>query len=157
MRRAGSITFVLRLYLFGALACLPSLAAAAEPKPDVSIQTKAIDATVFLDNAIKADPALAANCLAEGRKWAEKGRADADSERKDSPELFRNGAWSYERKYETRSVVAGRMSASSATTTPTPAARIPIRTLTASCGTGRQTSASALGRSSARPPTTARR
>ena len=39
-----------------------------DPKPDVTIKTKAIEASVFLDSKIKADPALAADCLAEGRK-----------------------------------------------------------------------------------------
>ena len=83
-------------------------ALAAEPKPDFSIKTKSIEASVILDAKIKADPALAANCLAEGRKWAEKNRAEADKERKQDPELFRNGPWTMERKYETRSVVDGR-------------------------------------------------
>jgi Deacetylase PdaC len=80
---------------------------AGEPKPDFSIKTKWVEASVTLDAKIKADPALAANCLAEGKAWAVKNRADADKERKQEPELFRN-AWSFERKYETRSVVDGR-------------------------------------------------
>lgn len=80
---------------------------AGEPKPDFSIKTKWVEASVTLDAKIKADPALAANCLAEGKAWVVKNRADADKERKQEPELFRN-AWSFERKYETRSVVDGR-------------------------------------------------
>jgi hypothetical protein len=82
-------------------------ALAAEPKPDFSIKTKWVEASVILDAKVKADATLAANCLAEGKKWAEKNRADADQERKQEPELFRN-AWSFERKYEMRSVVDGR-------------------------------------------------
>ena len=39
---------------------------AADRKPDATIKTKAIEANVFLAAQIKADPALAANCLAEG-------------------------------------------------------------------------------------------
>ncbi len=85
--------------------CHPAFS--AEPKPDFSIKTKWVEATVILDAKIKSDPALAANCLAEGKAWAAKNRADADKERKQDPELFRN-AWSYERKYQTRSVVDGR-------------------------------------------------
>lgn len=81
---------------------------AAEPKPDFSTRTKALEASVFLDEKIKSDPGLAANCLAEGKKWAEKNRADAEKERKSDPALFRNGPWTMERKYETRSVVDGR-------------------------------------------------
>jgi Deacetylase PdaC len=83
-------------------------ALAADPKPDFAIATKALEASVFLDATIKADPALAANSLAEGKAWAEKNRADADKERKSEPELFRNGPWTRERKYETRSVVDDR-------------------------------------------------
>jgi len=93
--------------LAGAVACAATLAFAAEPKPDFSIKTKWLEASVILDAQIKADPALAANCLSEGKKWAEKNRADADKERKQEPDLFRN-PWSFERKYETRSVVDGR-------------------------------------------------
>jgi Protein of unknown function (DUF3298) len=83
-------------------------ARAAEPKPDFAISNKAVDASVTLDAAIKADPVLAANCLAEGKKWAEKNRAEAEASRKEDSELFRNGGWSFERKYDTRSVVSGR-------------------------------------------------
>jgi hypothetical protein len=102
-------TFVRTIGLAGAVACTAALgiAFAAEPKPDFSIKTKWIEASVTLDTKIKADPTLAANCLAEGKAWAVKNRADADKERKQDPELFRN-AWSFGRKYETRSVVDGR-------------------------------------------------
>ncbi|WKA30886.1 DUF3298 and DUF4163 domain-containing protein [Bradyrhizobium roseum] len=96
--------------LAGAVACMAALgvALAAEPKPDISIKTKALEASVFLDAKIKADPALAANSVAEGRKWAEKNRAEADKDHESNPELFPNGPWTMERKYETRSVVDGR-------------------------------------------------
>ena len=85
--------------------CYPALA--VEPQPDFSIKTKWVEASVILDAKIKADPALAANCLAEGKAWVTKNRADADKERKQEPDLFRN-AWSFERKYATRSVVDDR-------------------------------------------------
>jgi Deacetylase PdaC len=95
--------------LAGAVACvaLPGIARAGS-KPDFSIKTKALEASVFLDAKIKADAALAANSLAEGRKWAEKNRAEADKDHESNPELFPNGPWTMERKYETRSVVDGR-------------------------------------------------
>ena len=104
-----NIAFARRLGFAGAVACAAALspALAGEPKPDFSIKTKWVEASVTLDAKIKADPALAANCLAEGKAWVVKNRADADKERKQEPELFRN-AWSFERKYETRSVVDGR-------------------------------------------------
>jgi len=88
-----NLAFARTLALVGAIACAAALgpALAAEPKPDFSIKTKWVEASVTLDAKIKADP----------------DRADADNERKQEPELFRN-AWSFERKYETRSVVDGR-------------------------------------------------
>jgi hypothetical protein len=109
LRSIAFVTLARRLGFAGAIACAAALspALAAEPKPDFSIKTKWVEASVTLDAKIKADPALAANCLAEGKAWAKKNRADADKERKQEPELFRN-AWSFERKYETRSVVDGR-------------------------------------------------
>jgi hypothetical protein len=93
------------ILLLGALPIRPALA--TEPKPDFTIKTKSIDTNVTLDAKIKADAALAADCLTEGKAWAAKNSADADKERKQDPQMFRNGAWSMERKYETRSVVDG--------------------------------------------------
>jgi hypothetical protein len=86
LRGIGSLTFVRTIGLAGVIACNATLgvALAAEPRPDFSIKTKWVEASVTLDARIKADPALAANCLAEGN------------------------AWSFERKYEIRSVVDGR-------------------------------------------------
>jgi hypothetical protein len=109
LRSIAFVTFAHRLAFAGAIACTAALnpAFAAEPKPDFSIKTKWVEASVTLDAKIKADPALATSCLAEGKKWAKKNRADADKERKQDPELFRN-AWSFERKYETRLVIEGR-------------------------------------------------
>ena len=107
MRNVG---FARTLALAGVVACAAAFgpALAADPRPDFSIKTRALEASVILDAKVKADPALAADCLAEGKKWAEKNRIDADKERKQDPELFRNGPWTMERKYETRSVVEGR-------------------------------------------------
>lgn len=84
----------------------PALAA-DDPKPDFAIKNKTVEATVLLDTKIKADPALAADCLAEGKKWAEKNRAEAETSRKQDPQFFRDGGWSFERKYDIRSVVGG--------------------------------------------------
>jgi hypothetical protein len=102
------LTFLTKLSVVLALSTIFVQAVfAADPKPDAAVKTKIIDASVFLDDKIKADPALAADCLAEGKAWAEKNRADAEKERKQDPQMFRNGAWSMERKYEVRSVVDG--------------------------------------------------
>lgn len=92
--------------LLGLIAFYPALA--AEPKPDAAINTKAVEANVIVAAQIKSDPALAAYCLADGRKWIDKQAADAAKERKADPELFRDGKWSFERKYAVRSVVADR-------------------------------------------------
>ena len=108
MRGTSFIAFARTIGFTGAIACAATLAFAADPKPNFSIKTRALEAGVFLDAKVKADPALAANSLAEGKKWAAKNRADAEKERKSDPELFRNGPWTMERKYETRSVVDGR-------------------------------------------------
>jgi uncharacterized protein DUF3298 len=109
LRSSALVTFARRIGFAGAVACIASLAAAlaAEPKPDFAIKTKTIEASVSLDAKIKADPALAADCLGEGKAWAEKNRADADKERIQDPQMFRNGVWAMQRSYQTRSVVDG--------------------------------------------------
>ncbi|HLZ05541.1 MAG TPA: RsiV family protein [Bradyrhizobium sp.] len=83
---------------------------ADDPKPDATLKTKASEASVFLDARIKADPALAADCLAEGKKWLDKNAADAAKEMKQDPKFFHlgDGGWSFERKYWIRSVAADR-------------------------------------------------
>jgi hypothetical protein len=84
-------------------------AIAAEPKPDFAVRTKYIDASVMLDDGIKSNAALAANCLAEGKRWVEHNRADAAKEFKASPDLFRDDrAWTFERSYSRVSQVDGR-------------------------------------------------
>ncbi|MGY3124839.1 hypothetical protein ACVWXQ_008776 [Bradyrhizobium sp. S3.14.4] len=83
-------------------------ALAADPKPDAVIKTKSIDARIFLDDRIKADATLAADCLAEGRKWLDKNAAEAAASRKEDPQFFKEGGWDFERKYAIRSVVGDR-------------------------------------------------
>jgi hypothetical protein len=93
--------------LFAAMTlCSPSQA--ADPKPDAALKTKSIEAGVSLDGKIKADGALAAFCLADGKKWLDKNAVDAAGEMKQDPQLFKDGGWSFERKYSIRSVVAER-------------------------------------------------
>ncbi|KRQ06253.1 RsiV family protein [Bradyrhizobium sp. DASA03076] len=83
-------------------------ALAADPKPDAAVKNKSIDARVFLDDRIKADAPLAADCLAEGKKWLDKNAGDAAASRKQEPQFFKDGGWDFERKYSIRSVVADR-------------------------------------------------
>jgi hypothetical protein len=106
--RPATFTYARRLFFVGALACIVAAAAfAADPKPDTALKNKVIDASVFLEDKIKADPALTADCLAEGKKWLDKNAAEAESSRKQDPVMFRNGAWSFARNYTVRSVVDG--------------------------------------------------
>jgi hypothetical protein len=99
------MNLILRTCLTVSLASLAFAALAADPKPDFNLKTKLIEASVSLDARIKADAALAADCLTEGKAWVAGYSVDADKERKQFPQMFRNGAWSVDRKYETRSVV----------------------------------------------------
>jgi hypothetical protein len=101
------MNLILRTCLTVSLASLAFAALAADPKPDFNLKTKLIEASVSLDARIKADAALAADCLTEGKAWVAGYSVDADKERKQFPQMFRNGAWSVDRKYETRSVVDG--------------------------------------------------
>jgi hypothetical protein len=108
LRVAASLNFARRIGFIGALTCLMAAAAlAADPKPDAAIKNRNIDASVLLGAKIKADPALAADSLAEGRKWMRKNAAEVAASRKQDPEMFRNGAWTFERNYDVRSVVDG--------------------------------------------------
>ncbi len=100
--------FARRIGLVGAIACFAAVAAfAADKKPDAVIKNRNVDAKVLLDDKIKADPALAADCLAEGKKWLDKNAAEAATSRKQDPVMFRDGAWTFERRYTVRSVVDG--------------------------------------------------
>jgi hypothetical protein len=107
--RRAAFTFARSLSFVGALAYLAAAAAvAAEPRPDLAVKNENLDASIFLDEKIKADPALSADCLAEGKKWLDKNAAEAEASRKQDPVMFRNGAWSFARNYTVRSVVDGR-------------------------------------------------
>jgi hypothetical protein len=109
MRRAASM-LARSLFLIGALTSLAMIhpALTADPKPDASFKNKTVEAGVFLDDRIKADPALAADCLAEGKKWIAKNVAYAETSRQQDEVLFQDGGWSFERNYNIRSVTAGR-------------------------------------------------
>lgn len=96
------------LTLVAACSALLATAHAADPKPDAVIKTKSIEARVFLDEKIKFDAALAADCLTEGKKWIDKNAAEAAASRKEDPQFFRDGGWDFERKYTIRSVVTDR-------------------------------------------------
>ncbi|MBR0948895.1 RsiV family protein [Bradyrhizobium canariense] len=96
------------LAVAAACSALLATAHASDPKPDAVIKNKSIEARVFLDDKIKADAALAADCLTEGKKWLDKNAAEAAASRKEDPQFFRDGGWDFERKYGIRSVAADR-------------------------------------------------
>src|SRR5882672_1981382 len=86
--------------------CLPSLAAADDEKPVLSIATKSIEANIQIDDTLKAYPGLYDNLLAEGRRGLAKWRLDADKDRKATPEIFRDGRrYTHDRGYTRRSVI----------------------------------------------------
>ena len=61
----------------GLLSLIPALASEPKPAPDAAVKAKYIDASVTLDAAIRSDAPLAANLIAEGKRWMEKNRAEA--------------------------------------------------------------------------------
>jgi Protein of unknown function (DUF3298) len=98
-----------RLILLAAVAWLAAPALAGDPKKvDALLKTRGFEGTIVLDAGIKADPALAADSLAEGRTWLDKNAADAAAELKQDPLVFKEGGRTFERKYSVRSIVADR-------------------------------------------------
>jgi hypothetical protein len=90
-------------------AALAAPAHAAQPKPDYAFKTKLLDMSVILDPSIKQNPALAADSLKDGKAWVAKQRTEAKSAMKEVPAAVSAGhPWTYERRYQARSVVAGR-------------------------------------------------
>jgi hypothetical protein len=80
--------------------------ALAQSKPAFSVKTRLVDASVEIDERLKAYPGLAANCLAEARRWIERMRAEADKERREDIVLFRDPQrWALERSYGLRSAL----------------------------------------------------
>jgi len=72
------------------------------------LKTKIVDITVSLDATIRANAALAADSLSEGKAWAAKRRGYARSATRDMPAAISAAKpWTFERKYQVRSVVAG--------------------------------------------------
>jgi hypothetical protein len=91
--------------LIAAVVCLPN-PAAADDKPVVSIKTRTIEASVAIEKELKAYPGLYGNLLAEGRRELAKWRAYAEKDRKEMPDIFRNGRhYSYDRTYTRRSAI----------------------------------------------------
>ena len=78
----------------------------AQPKSALSVKSRLVDADVQIDERLKAYPGLAANCLADSKRWIERMRTEADKERREDIVLFREAQrWSLERSYELRSAI----------------------------------------------------
>lgn len=97
-----------------AAACVLALAGSAyaqDAKPAATVNTKSIEASVTIDDALKAYPGLYDNLLAEGRRELAKWRTQADKDRREMPDIFREGRrYSFERGYTERSIVGGYVS-----------------------------------------------
>lgn len=98
-RRLALLAFIVALQI------LAPPSSFADTKPQISLERKYLEISVVVDNALKPFAALFANCLAEGKTWADKANADATAQRRADPELFRDLQWSYDRVYDLRSVI----------------------------------------------------
>jgi hypothetical protein len=74
-------------------------------KPQISVEKKYVAISVSVDNEVKGFAKLFANCLAEGKAWADKTTGDAAAEWRDNRKAFRGLKWFYDREYTLRSVV----------------------------------------------------
>jgi len=101
VRRFAVVAIVTALALAAPLAV-----AVAADKPAFTVKTRSIEASVSIDNALQAYPGLYDGLLAEGRREAEKWRATAEADRKDTPDIFGRGRrYDFERSYQQRSAI----------------------------------------------------
>jgi hypothetical protein len=91
--------------VLGCAAACGSAAAAqqapAEPKPALSVTTRAADISVEIDSKLNRFPGLQTNLVAEGRRWVDTIGKEAEKSRQDDPQLFGPGRrWTLERRYD---------------------------------------------------------
>lgn len=80
--------------------------AADEPKPVIAIEDKTIEASVVIDPALKAHPALYEKLLSSGKRQYDKARSEAAAEFKSTPDLFSDGRkFFYKRTDRLRSAI----------------------------------------------------
>jgi hypothetical protein len=99
---------LLSAVLISAWSCPPPQAFAldaAAGKPEISIKKQYVEISVTVDSVLQPFAALFANCLAEGKAWADKQDSDSVAEWRDNRQAFRGLQWFYERDYALRSVV----------------------------------------------------
>ena len=79
---------------------------AKEQKPVLSVKTRAIEETLVIEDTLNAYPGLYDNLFAEGKRELDKWRASAESDRKTSPEEFKDGRrYAFDRSYTRRSAI----------------------------------------------------
>lgn len=92
--------------LLALLALAGPALAADEPKPVMSVDDKAIEASVVIDPALKAYPPLYERLFASGKREYDKARAEATAELKSTPDMFTDGRkFFYKRTDRLRSAV----------------------------------------------------
>jgi Protein of unknown function (DUF3298) len=92
--------------MFGLGVIAGSIASPAHPAaPQISVEKKYVEISVTVDPGFKPFAGLFANCLAEGKAWADKMNATAAAQWRDDPQSFHGLPWSYDRDYALRSVV----------------------------------------------------
>jgi len=90
--------------------CLPA-AAAPEQKPDAAVKSKAIEASVTIDPALKAYRGLYPRLLAAGKREMAKWRAEAEKSYREDRNSFSNGVpYEFDRSYLERSAIQGYVS-----------------------------------------------
>lgn len=89
---------------------IPALAA-SQRKPDATIKTKTIEASVSVDPALHAYPGLHDRLLAEGKREMAKWHADADKDFRENAKLFRElQGYEFDRTYDERSAIQSYVS-----------------------------------------------
>jgi Protein of unknown function (DUF3298) len=86
---------------------LPTQAAASDvdaQKPQIAIEKSYVKISLVIDTDLKPFAKLFANCLAEGKAWADKTYGDATAEWRDNRKAFRGLQWFYDREYTLRSI-----------------------------------------------------
>lgn len=80
--------------------------AVAKEKPDATIKTSTIEASVSIDPALKAYRGLYPHLLATGKREMAKWQADAEKARKEIPQIFRDDRrYGFQRRYEEESAI----------------------------------------------------
>ncbi|HWK97723.1 MAG TPA: DUF3298 domain-containing protein [Pseudolabrys sp.] len=94
------------LALLMLLALAGPVIAADEPKPIIASENKVIEASVVIDPALKAYPALYEKLLASGKREYDRARSEAAAEFKSTPDLFSDGRkFFYKRTDKLRSAI----------------------------------------------------